>query len=367
MKKIFTTIIISLFVTATFSALPYFDSYIPDEAGDFVFYRDNSFTRESYIGILCYDDVTLQVKYFAPQNQNLGEKEIAVLVTLNPDTPYMELTGEKIMGQILPESEDVDIVNYLHDILYEFNSHRMDAREDLILARDAKNFLLEPQKTVIQNYEQFGGKVAITYDAIVPLFNIREIKAGDGSSALKCVTIGKINSSDDKTFDNFKGIPASQKNSKKGNLKSSKSEKISYKNKTITLDSQWKKVLNETTNTYFENLFTLGESAMISLSELSLPGEDFTKEALYVTRKILQGSQNSVTDLENSYIKWDSKQTKCQIFAELYNQENGRKKVNNDILLKNSDGNLSYLSLAVFKDAFDSNVSYFNKILKSYK
>ena len=368
MKKKLYLLFITLLVILPLSAMSGFSPYIIDESGEFVFYKDSSFTRESYIGLLCYDEATFQIKYYAPKNQekSLGEKEIALLVTVNTDEPYMELTGEKIISQILPDTEDVDIVNYLHDILYEFSAHRILADEELILSLESKNFLKNPEKTLIQNYEQFGGNVAITYNALIPFFNIKEIKAADGSSVLSCVTFGQISSTEDKTFDNFKGIPASEEKIQKGNLKASKPKKITYKNKTLTLDSNWENVLNTITQSYFENLFTLGNYATLSLSELALPNEDFTKEFLYVTKKILQSSQDSIVDFSASYIKWDSKVSRCQIYIELYAQDSKRKKTNNTILIKNSEDSLSYLSLAVFKEIFDSNLAYFNKILKSY-
>ena len=77
----------------------------------------------------------------------------------------MDMTGEMIMTEVDPNSEDdVDILNYLHDIIYEFSSRRIKA--DPV---EAEAF------SISQDYEQFGGKVSVCFDSLIPLFNIKSI------------------------------------------------------------------------------------------------------------------------------------------------------------------------------------------------
>ena len=63
MKKTVLSIfaVLSMAVMSLF-AVPGFESYLPDASGQYVYYRDYSFTRESYIGILTYDEATYQVR-----------------------------------------------------------------------------------------------------------------------------------------------------------------------------------------------------------------------------------------------------------------------------------------------------------------
>ena len=175
MKKLILSIITSIIITTAAFALPGFTSFIPDTAGEYVYYRDTSFTRESYIGILGYDDSTIQIRYFAPQDDTamLPAKEIAILVTVDPKADFWNMTGEKIISTILPDTDDTDIVNYLHDLLYEFSARRIS------------QVAVESGKEIVdQDYAQFGGKVALTFDARIPLFNIRTITDEKGNKIL---------------------------------------------------------------------------------------------------------------------------------------------------------------------------------------
>ncbi|MCR5063189.1 MAG: hypothetical protein K6A89_07905 [Treponema sp.] len=369
MKKFFISIICLITFASSVFAIPYFSTIVKDEAGEFVYYRDFSFLRESYIGLLAYDDTTLQVKYYAPSDpaKNLAEKEIAILVTIDPETSYMKLTGEKIISEISPDSEDVDIVNYLHDILYEFNSHKVqetnipDQTWADFSSLTKKDFVLERKLT--QQYDQFGGIVEITYNPIIPLFNISQIKAPDGSIALSCVTIGKINSSDDKTFDAFKGIPEEKAKKSKGKLKAKKASEYTYENQKISLGTEWKRVSDASDESIIENLFVLDTDAFISLNEI--PSE-YVDNIYYLLRKLIQSSDNSIGDFKNSYIKYDAKTSVYEIYIENYNQKNNSKLVKIIKLSDSAETKFSYVSLAVFKNAYDANVSYFRNILKSW-
>lgn len=58
--KMFIAIQIFLFVANSLFALPAVSRQIEDASGEYVFYRDYSFTRESYIGFLFYDEATYE-------------------------------------------------------------------------------------------------------------------------------------------------------------------------------------------------------------------------------------------------------------------------------------------------------------------
>ena len=47
----------------------------------------------------------------------LAEKDIRILFTIDASQDHVELTGERIISTVTPD--DTDIINYIHDILYE--------------------------------------------------------------------------------------------------------------------------------------------------------------------------------------------------------------------------------------------------------
>ena len=89
MKKIaaFFTI---LFLTVSAFALPGFIPFFQDESGEFVYYRDYSFNRESYVGFLTYDDATYELRYYAPfdKEQNLLKRLQGQLIFLKKKLPF---------------------------------------------------------------------------------------------------------------------------------------------------------------------------------------------------------------------------------------------------------------------------------------
>ena len=83
MKKFLLSLLILNFSFLIFS-MPGFESYIPDTSGDFIYYKDNSFVRESYVGILMYNESTFQVRYYAPvdKENKLPEMDIGILISI---------------------------------------------------------------------------------------------------------------------------------------------------------------------------------------------------------------------------------------------------------------------------------------------
>ena len=128
MKKIcFLFSIFILSISASF-ALPHVNSSVPDFSGQYVYYKDTSFERESYIGIVYYDESTYGLRYYAPAtgkgSKFQPEKNIHILFTIDPDMENLELTGERILTSITPD--DTDLVNYIHDFFYEMTKDSVD-------------------------------------------------------------------------------------------------------------------------------------------------------------------------------------------------------------------------------------------------
>ena len=350
MKKTILSIITTILLTASVFALPGFTSFIPDSAGEYIYYRDTSFTRESYIGILAYDNSTIQIRYIAPENETakLPKKDIAILITVDPKADVWTMTGEKIISTILPDSDDVDIVNYLHDLLYEFSARRIS------------QIAVESDKVIVdQDYAQFGGKVTITFDARIPLFNIRSIANEKGEKVFDCVSIGIIKSSEDKTFEIFNGIKTQKPEVQKETKKQTKAIIYKFEDRSVTLDENWEQKM--------ENFWTLGNDSLITMSALPKVFENTTLNDLYVQRKLLESSEGSYIDFQNCEITYTQAKDSYKLVSISYFPENKATVNISKILTRNKDGGFDYFSISTYQTAYLKSPSYFDKILKSYR
>lgn len=350
MKKKLLSIAALLCITFSLSALPGFTSFIPDNAGEYVYYRDTTFNRESYIGILMYDESSFQIRYIAPQNDTdkLPAKEIALLFTINPKSDFWDMTGENILSTLLPDSDDTDIVNYLHDILYEFSARRIKAGE-----------IQTDKKDISDSYNQFGGNVHIIYDARIPLFNIRTILNEKGQKVFDCVTIGTIKSSEDTTFSDFSGITKNTTTVKKETRKAAKSKTYSYENRSVTLDETW--------NQELENCWTLGNESLITMSTLPKASDDKTLNDLFIIRKLLESSEGYYVDFQNCEISYQQSKDSWKIITTSFFPEKNTYIFMTKLLNRNKEGNFDYFSMSTFQTAYQKTPAYFDKIVKSYK
>lgn len=353
MKKKFILFAI-LFNTAIFSlfAVPGAKSFIPDQSGDYVYYKDETFDRESYIGILYYDEATYQIKYYAPNDSvnHLVEKEISILITVNPEVDYWEMTGEKIISTIMPDTDDVDIVNYLHDILYEFAARR--SKVDLAASS------IENE----EEYNQFGGNVTICYNPIIPLFNIMDIIPTDTTKEpvkFFCCTFGTLKDSNDKAFDNFKGIPDStilKTNTQKA--KKAKKKVFYFNGRSITLDSKWDQVM--------DNVWLYGNDAIATISQIPSVSLNAEYNMNYVIRRILGSLDNAYKNLTNcTYEAQDN--GNIVLTLEIYQPVEQRWVVNYEVLTQNIQGGFDCLILTAYKDSYYAKWNYYHNIIKSYK
>ena len=350
MKKLILSIITSIILTSAALALPGVTSFIPDSSGEYVYYRDSSFTRESYVGILFYDEGTLQIRYIAPQDDTamLPEKEIAILLTVDTKADFWNMTGEKIISTILPDTEDTDIVNYLHDLLYEFSARRIKAET------------VESDKVIIdQEYAQFGGKVSITFDARVPIFNIRTITDEKGNKALDCVTIGTVKSNEDTTFSDFKGISYEKPTVQKETRKTVKSKICKFENHSVTLDEGWEQRM--------ENFWTLDNDSLITLSALPKVSDNKTLNDLYVQRRLLESSEGSYIDFKNCEITYTAAKDSYKIVTISHFPENNSNVCLTKLLTRNKDEGFDYFSISTYQTEYLKTPAYFDKIVKSYK
>ena len=372
MKKIFTVFAL-LFSLAPAFSIPGFVPYVKDISGEYVYYQDKTFKRESYIGFLTYDDSTYEVRYFAPRDlkKSVPEKEIKIFFTLNPKAENLELTGERIASLIGPD--DTEIVNYMHDMIYELSSRRKKAGkiEPNKNAIDGVDFLHTGIR-INEDFPQFGGDVTVIYDFLVPIFNIKLIESNSVAPQFFVVTAGKISSTADTSFDSFKGFPEKYSD-KKHTLKLNKKAE----NKTYSLDGGKSIVLDANWNQSMENLWLLGEAALISIGTVpensEIRSESSPAISPFILRQLLLSNSISYLDWKNirienyaKYIRNEFSETsRCSVMALVYQPATLNLTRNIRIITKKENG-YDFFTMTAFEEIYRKNERYFGNIVKAY-
>ena len=334
-------------------ALPGFTPFVPDTAGEYVWYRDASFARESYVGILSYDEKTYQIRYYAPADRDTLQPEtnLALVFTINPESDFFDMTGEKIITEVDPYGDDVDILNYLHDLLYEFSSRRIKLDD-----------LAASEIFTKQEFAQFGGTVTMCFDSLIPLFNLKQILGENNELIFNCITFGRILDGEDTTFEDFKGLVPAQEYHAPTKTKI-KGKSVKYKledGQQITLDTNWTQEM--------ENCWMYGEEAFVTIASIPKYFEDQSLNDLFIMRRILESTGGSYTDFETAEFKFDVKKYTIRIIAKSSQPENNRiVYVIKQITTNPSKEINSYLSLAAYEDSYLDKSSYYTKLLKTFK
>lgn len=369
-KKIFSSFIFVFIISNFIFALPGFKPYLKDVSGDFVFYKDYTFKRESYVGFLMYDEGTYCARYFAPKNGEKPAKEVKILFTVNTDKDFMELTGEKIISG--READDTEVINYLHDMIYELNARRIKAGsvapKDVNFSDDDVPFLRQG-KIVADEFMQFGGDVKVVYDFVVPLFNVKAVYDYSGDAKFEVATIGRLTSSDDNSFDDFAGFAELENFGKDKKKKSvaAKKIKVSKKdvaiNKTedgqvIALDSGWSRSM--------DNLWMRGNDAVISAIKVSKDfgmEEELQADLGFMLKQFLINASGVYRDWKSLFVDFDDEDIK---FQSLVYQPG--KVTRNFIIIESEDesDDCAIMTLSVFENVYKKNSKYFNEILDSY-
>lgn len=334
-----------LFSAAAVFALPGFESPLADSSGDFVYYRDSSFKRESIIGFITFDEGTYGARYYSPADKKakLTEKDITVYLSINPEGENLEITGEKIVGAAT--AEDTDIVNYIHSLFYTFVSARKKVSfEDMSLLKSTENL------------SEFGGEVVLEYDPFVPLFNIRSLSSA-GKEILSVETAGRVLSSSDDTFSSYRGIKKLPQDKKRKIKKSNKDPlPVNYGKQKVTLDEAWTQSM--------ENLWVLGDVAVLTM----MSGDSIDKDSYFrALKSSLMGHTHSYPLWKHSKSEWENSADNllaksCVLW---YSEGDGVTRVFKT-LFREEDGIAHIFSLTVFEGAYQKNRAYFEKILHSW-
>ena len=345
-KKILVTMLMVAFLQTLWS-LPGVNQYIPDSSGEYVYYEDKSFKTETVVGFLYFDEGTYAARIYSPANEKVKstEKDITVYVNVDPSKAGFVLTGEKIEGTV---EGNADLVNYLHDMLYELSKRRQGET-------------LEPAepKVVSDDFSQFGGPVKIKYNPLVPIFNIEEICGADGKPILQLQTTGLLSDSSDSSFLDFKGLYGIPKDKKRVFKKDKKSEDVEVKDgvQKITLDTQWQQSM--------QNLWLLGDYALLSINEMGVPAEITVEKAFDIlARRFSNSTTHSYAIRQQSKITRE--ENRVSVMNVFYQPESGNVTRDYKIITKSSSGNFAMLTFTVFDSVYQKSRFYFDTILKSY-
>lgn len=334
MKKIRAGVLLIL-VSSLLFALPGIVDYIPTQSGEYVYYRDYTFEEETYIGFLQYDTGTYAVRYYSPKAQK-GSLDIHILFTMNPSASTVELTGENIISNVTPD--DVDVVNYLHDLLYDLNAQRKKINSEK----------LSSAIRVSENFELFGGNVTMVYEGYLPLYNLESIRSENGDILFQAVTMGVIMDSSDISFSSFKGFQ---------NVPLLAVTKDAKKN----LDEQW---LSDT-----DGYWTMGDDALFLMNTVEINADDYLTKGYTVedffTRYFLLSSGGSYFYLPYASIEKDTKSKKPSLL--LVNTAlsfSGEYTKDFKILLQESNNKYWFYVLTAYEKFYKENKTYFDEFVK---
>ena len=236
LKKTFVSLFVIFVIAISAFSLPGFEENLPTESGEYVYYRDFTFAKETYIGFLYYSEDSIGVRCFSN-----GNFDVTILFSMDKSKDYIELTGERIVTQVTPK--DVEIVNYIHDMVYELSSRRKKVQNEFLTLKEEKDSITK-QFVVDQDFVQFGGQVQLVFDGSIPVFNLESITDIYSTKVLlKAVTMGILSDSADTSFEKFAGFETTPlvKEVVKNKKLSRKEQKLFEETKQV-YDSSWQKV-----------------------------------------------------------------------------------------------------------------------------
>ena len=333
LKKTFVSLFVIFVITLSAFSLPGFEENLPTESGEYVYYRDFTFAKETYIGFLYYSEDSIGVRCFSN-----GNFDVTILFSLDKSKDYIELTGERIVTQVTPK--DVEIVNYIHDMVYELSSRRKKVQNEFLTLKE-ENSPVTKQFVVDQDFVQFGGQVQIVFDGSLPVFNLESIT--DIYSAkvlLKAVTMGTLSDSADTSFEKFTGFEYSPlvKEVVKNKKLSRKEQKLFEETKQV-YDSSWQKV-----DSMPGEFKTLGDVALYWEFPLEIVRDTSKNESSkqvfdYFSRNNRLSTNGTYVYLPESSVTEKKTETGKQIQVSkmmVYNPEGKKYSVNYKILVENN-------------------------------
>ena len=317
-------------------ALPGIKEYLPTENGQYVYYQDNTFSDTVYIGFLQYDINTYAIRY-VPKNPVNNIPILEIIVTLDPDKDYVDLTGEKVVQEVT--NENTNILNYMHDLLYEFV-----ARRKKINNADFSHSYINPILST-EEYSQFGGIVTLKYNAVIPLFSLETIEDEEGNLLFEIVEIGKITDESEKGWDSFLCLPKNITTVPKIDVTSTSISDADF----ATFNDNWKQK---------DAFYFIGEEALMYSIEIS------------ATDRISLLRNFSLSSVDNTiYLQKQQVELLADNILRITNvtKQNNADAFLRDIkIIKPIKNSISRLTgITVYNNYYEINTSYFNRLIQT--
>ena len=311
-------------------------------SGDYVIYRDYSWKAPTWIGFLYYNDET----YGAFIHTQAPEKNstVSILFSGNIDKGKLSLTGQQIISSITPD--DTLSVNYLMELLpklYEFKT----------FPRSRGGKAAFGTTTIRKRMEEFGGTVIMDFQSFIPLFHLKAITGAKKETILELTEIGSINGNGESMFYGYSPVEPQQGANVFKLDKTAKKETITVSDVALHLDSQWKKIA--------DNSFLCGNTAFLTVITVNLPSTE-RENPLSAPEQLLRMLTASSPYVKTllPYTTIEGTQNFFTLKQSVYDVES--KKTSKDIkrCIKNKGGGFTIISLTVNSYAYSAEQAYFN-------
>lgn len=307
-------------------------------SGDYVIYRDYSWKSPTWIGFLYYDDETYGAFIHTPEKNSA----VSILFSGKVDNGTLVLTGQQIISSITPD--DTLAVNYLMSLLPKLYELKTLPRPEKKLFGDV---------TVRNRMEEFGGAVSLHFQSFIPLFHLTAITGAKKETVLELIEVGSIKGNGEAVFYGFTPpVPQPRTNGFKAD-KAAKKETVTVSGIPLYLDSQWKKIA--------DNSFLCGDTAFLTVSTVNIPpaenGQRLSEQERLL--RLLTGS-GPYAKIQLPYTVIEGTQNAFTLKQSVYAVE--LKKMTKDIkrCVKNKDGSFTIISLTVDSAAYNAEHIYFN-------
>lgn len=308
-------------------------------SGDYVIYRDYSWKTPTWFGFLYYDDETYGAFIYSPEKNST----VSILFSGQVKNGTLILTGQQIISPITPD--DTLAVNYLMNLLPKLYELRTMPHSNTAPFGTAD---------VHTQMEEFGGAVDLRFQSFIPLFHLATMTGTKKETILEFAETGSIKENGETAFYGFTPPEfKSDSNTFKRNKKAKK-ETITISGITLNLDSQWKKIA--------DNSFLCGDTAFLTVTDINIPpsaeGKQPLSESEQILRLLTSSSPYAKTLLPYTVI--EGTEAAFTVRQSVYDVAS--KKVTKDIkrCIKNKDGTFTIISLTVNSLAYHAEQTYFD-------
>ena len=269
-------------------------------------------------------------------------RTVSILFSGKIERGKLSLTGQQIISSITPD--DTLSVNYLMELLpklYELKTFPRAGKAPFGTA------------TVRKQMEEFGGAVTLDFQSFVPLFHLKTITGAKKEPVLELTEIGSINGNGESVFYGYSPAEPKQGTNTFTLNKTAKKETVTVSGIPLHLDSQWKKIA--------DNSFLCGNTAFLTVSTVNIPPAE-SGNKLSVPEQLLRllTASSPFAKTLLPYTTIQETQTAFTLTQSIYDVES--KQVSKDIkrCIKNKDGSFTIVSLTVNSHAYSAEQAYFN-------